>query len=175
MKLTYMTVVSTICLLLVACGGGGGGSTSNPSPAPATVIPPVEAPVEPPVETPAEPPVEPDPDATYETTAELIVSKSFLLKQEYELAISYKNNGNRRAYISVCTEFTNQQGGIKVNYNSCLLRTSIESNFASTLTIANDKNYLVMAIWYLDDAGSPRYETWENNLDSSGPKTFNVN
>jgi hypothetical protein len=177
MKFTDMTVVSMMSLL-VACGGGGGGA-SSPSPSVAPAAPIVEAPVdpivEPPVVPPVELPVEPDPNATYETTAELIASKSFLLKPEYELTISYKNKDSRRAYLSICTEFTDLQGSIKVNYNSCLLRTSIESDFAGTLTVANDKNHLVMAIWYLDDTGSPRYETWENDLDTSGPKAFNVN
>jgi len=172
MKLTKMTVIPMMSLLMVACGGGGGGNTSS-TPEPVTTVV-VEPPV---VVVVVEPELEPelDQNAIYDTTAELISAKSFLLKPEYDLSISYKNESNRSAYLSVCTEFTDDENGIKVNYNSCLLRTSIESNFAGTLTVANDKSNLVMAIWYLDDIENPRYETWENDINATGERVFDVN
>lgn len=166
MKLTNIVITSLMSLLIVACGGGGGG-TSTPTSIPDPVVPIVTEPVVPDI-------VEPDPNAIYDTTAELIASKSFLLKQEYELAVSFKNDNSRSAYLSVCSEFTDGVEGIKVNYNSCLLRTSIESDYASTLTVANDKNRLVMAIWYLDDTKNPRYEIWENDSDTSEVRKFDV-
>lgn len=156
MKLTNITVLSMMSLLMLACGGGS-SSTTEP------VLPIVEI------------IVEPDPSAVYDTTAELIASKSFLLEQEYDLAVSYKSDSSRNAYLSVCTEFTQGQNGIKVNYNSCLLRTSIDNDFAGTLKVANDKNRLVMAIWYFDDKENPRYEVWENDNDNKGKKIFSVN
>ena len=168
MKLTNMTVIPMMSLLMVACGGGGGGNASS-TPEPVTTVV-----VEPPVVVVV---VEPelDQNAIYDTTAELISAKSFLLKAEYDLSITYKNESNRSAYLSVCTEFTDGENGIKVNYNSCLLRTSIESSFAGKLTVANDKSNLVMAIWYLDDIENPRYETWENDINATGEKIFDVN
>ncbi|PKI16554.1 hypothetical protein [Colwellia sp. 12G3] len=171
MKFTNITLISLSSLLMVACGGGGGES-STPDPVLAVVEVPVAVVVTPPLVTEI---IEPDPNAIYDTTAELIVSKSFLLKQEYELTVSYKNDDNRNAYLSVCTDFTDGEEGIKVNYNSCLLRTSIESDYAGTLTIANDKNRLVMAIWYFDDTKNPRYEVWENDDDTKAVRMFVVN
>ena len=171
MKLTNNTLIFIICLLMVGCGGGSDDS-STPDPVVAVVEEPVAAVVEPSVVTDI---VEPDPNAIYDSTAELIVSRKFLLKPEYALAISYKNDGDRNAYLSICTDFTDGEEGIKVNYNSCLLRTSIESDYAGTLTVANDKNRLVMAIWYFDDMKNPRYEIWENDLDAKGVRTFDVN
>jgi len=154
-------------LLMVACGGGGSDS------APAVVVEEVAVTV---IEAPAEVVVvEPDPDAIYDTTAELIAAKSFLLEPEYELTVSYQNQDTRSVYLSVCTEFTEGQNGIKVNYNSCLLRTSIDNDYAGKLMVANDQNRLVMAIWYLDDTKNPRYEIWENDLDSNGVRNFEVN
>ena len=76
--------------------------------------------------------------------------------------------------MSVCSEFTEGKSGIKVNYNSCLLRTSIEGDYAGTLRVANDKNRLVMAIWYLDDTNNPRYEVWENDSDAKEKRKFEV-
>jgi len=173
MKLSNITLIFMMSLLMVACGGGGGGSTSAPTPAAV-----IEEPTEPEVEEPtvivvAEP--ELDPNAIYDATAELIVSKSFLLEQEYELAVSYQNVDNRSAYVSVCTEFTEGQNGIKVNYNSCMLRTSINGDYSGTLTVANDQNRLIMAIWYLDDTKNPRYEIWDNDSDTNDVRKFEVN
>lgn len=166
MKLTNIVVVSVISLSLVACGGGGGAS-SAPSSTTATVLPEADVAV---IDV-----IEPEPNVIYETTAELLVSKSFSLKQEYELAVSYKNDDSRSTYLSVCTEFTEGEKSIEVNYNSCLLRTSIEGDYTNMLTIANDKNRLVMAIWYIDDMENPRYEIWENDSADKGVRTFDVN
>lgn len=117
----------------------------------------------------------PDPNAVYDTTAELLVANSFLIEQEYALDISFKNRESRRAYLSVCAEFTNDsKKGIQVNYDSCFLRTSIESDFAGSLSIPNHQHKLVMAVWYLDDDKKPSYHIWENNNDAEGLKTFNV-
>jgi hypothetical protein len=180
MRLTNITLLSIMSLLMLGCGGGSGDSTTaDPVVSAEAVV--VESPtvvvvadvdaVEPILAIDI---VEPDPNAIYESTAELIASKSFLLEQEYELAISYKNDGNRDAYLSVCTDFTEGEGGIKVNYNSCLLRTAIESDYASTLTVANDNHRLVMAIWYFNDAKNPRYTIWENDGDTKNIRTFDV-
>jgi hypothetical protein len=167
---------------MLSCGGGSGDSTTADSVVSAEAVV-VESPtvvVVADVDVDAVEPilaidiVEPDPNAIYESTAELIASKSFLLEQEYELAISYKNADDRDAYLSVCTDFTEGEGGIKVNYNSCLLRTAIESDYASTLTVANDKHRLVMAIWYFDDMKNPKYTIWENDGDSKAIRTFDV-
>jgi len=167
MRHINITVISMMSVLLVACGGGGGSSASStPEPVVAVVDDPVVVVV-------VEP--EPDPNIIYDTTAELVVAKSFLIEQEYDLSISYKNDNNRNVYLSVCTEFIEEKSGIKVNYNSCLLRTSIESSFAGKLTVANDKSRLVMAIWYLDDIKNPRFELWENDIDAKGDKKFEVN
>lgn len=167
MKYTNIIVISMMSLLLVACGGGGGSSTTEPVVTP--VVPPV-------VPTPVViTPVVPDPNAIYETTAELVAAKSFRLEQEYELTVSYKSDKKRNAYLSVCTEFTQGGAGIKVDYNSCLLRTSITGDYAGMLTVANNKDSLVMAIWYLDDVENPRYELWENDRDVNDIKKFEVN
>jgi len=176
MKPTNIVAILIMSFFLVACGGGSSGSDP--------VVPPIEEPL---VkddggdddgeddDTEGGDGDEIDTTAIYATTAELKAAKSFLLKQEYELTVSYKNNGNRNAYLSVCTEFTEGEYGIKVNYNTCLLRTSIQSGYSGKLTVANDKNRLVMAIWYLDDAKNPRYEVWENNSAAEGERKFEVN
>jgi len=175
MKLTNIVVILIMSLFIAACGGGSSGSEP--------VAPVVKDPIvidgggddggDEDTDGGDEDVI--DVDAIYSTTAELKATKSFLLKQEYELTVSYINTDNRNAYISLCTEFTEGKYGIKVNYNTCLLRTSIDSSYEGNLTVANDKNRLVMAIWYLDDTKNPRYEIWENNSDVEGEIKFIVN
>jgi hypothetical protein len=181
MKLTNIARILMMTLLLVACGGGGDSASTNVTPTvekvTAPIIEPTVDPVVVSVPEPTEDPIvepEPDPNAVYASTAELIASRKFLLNHEYELAVSYKNEPNRSAYLSVCSEFT-EGADIKVNYNSCLLRTSVEASYAGTLRVPNDKNRLIMAIWYFDDVNNPRYEIWENDNDSSTLSTFKVN
>ena len=71
MKLTNIVLISILNLLIAACGGGGGESDSSTSTPPVLSTPdPVDPIVEEPVE---EVEVELDPNATYETTAELVV------------------------------------------------------------------------------------------------------
>jgi hypothetical protein len=184
MKLINIVTVPMMSLLLLACGGGGGDSAStNATPAVEKVTAPIVEPTVDPVvfsvPEPTEDPVvevelEPDPNAVYESTAELVAARKFLFNHDYELAVSYKNEPNRSAYLSVCSEFT-EGDAIKVNYKSCLLGTSVEASYAGTLSVPNDKNRLVMAIWYFDDVNNPRYEIWENDNDASTLSAFNVN
>ena len=174
MKLTKNLNIMMMSFLLVACGGGGGSSTpkttvnvtsegtgTSENTAPTTPVDNV--------------PQEPDPNAIYDTTAELVVSRTFLISQEYKLEISYGNKNDRRVYLSICTDFNEGASGITVNYNSCLLRASIETDYTGSLSVANDKTRLVMAIWYLDDIDTPRYEIWENNNNVEEVKRFDVN
>lgn len=182
MKFINIVFMSTMSLLVVSCGGGGGGSSASPSTANSTPSPVIEDPV---VTIVAEPEVikepvvkeiiEIDPNAVYETTSELVAAKSFLLKPEYDLAINYVNKDGRDAYLSVCTDFTEEADTVKVDYNSCLLRTSISDDYQGVLTVANDNDRLVMAIWYLDDAKNPVYEIWQHDADAEDMQHFSVN
>lgn len=168
MKRLNTTIALVSSLTLFACGGGGEGSTS-PTPVPSPVPTPSPTPVPTPTPAPA-----PDPNAVYDTTAELVVAANFDIKQEYEVNVRYTNTQQRNVYLSVCSDFTNEQDGqVAVNYNSCLLRTSLAGSYNTQLSVANDQNKLVMAIWYLDDVENPRYEFWENDSASTN-KVFSV-
>lgn len=119
--------------------------------------------------------IQPDPAAIYESTNDLVVAKSFEIKSQYDVNISYQNDEEVSVYLSICTEFTEQDGTITVNYNSCLLRTSVENDFEGKVTIPNDKERLVMAIWYVDDIDNPQYAIWENSFDKDYIREFIVN
>ena len=175
MKRLNTTIALISSLTLLACGGGGGGSstptpTLTPAPTPVPTPAPTPAPSPTPVPTPTP---APDPNAVYDTTAELVVAADFEMKQEYSVDVRYTNSQQRNVYLSVCSDFTNNQGQVAVNYNSCLLRTSLTDNYSTRLNVANDHNQLVMAIWYLDDVNNPRYEFWESD-NTSANQLFTV-
>lgn len=177
MKRLNTTIALVSSLTLFACGGGGGGGSTSPTPVPSPVPTPSPTPVPTPSPTPVPTPTPapaPDPNAVYDTTAELVVAANFDIKQEYEVSVRYTNTQQRNVYLSVCSDFTNEQDGqVAVNYNSCLLRTSLAESYNTQLSVANDQNKLVMAIWYLDDVENPRYEFWENDSASTN-KVFSV-
>lgn len=169
MKTTKHIYILMISLLTVACGGGGGEDSSVAPQSTAPVLIDVVG-----TDTDTDDDTVPYPDAIYDTTAELVVAKSFLINAEFDLNIRYDSDDGRNRYLSICTEFTEGEK-MKVDYGSCLLRTSSQGSYSTTITVANDKKRLVMAIWDLDDMESPRYEIWENDLSNNNPKNFVVN
>jgi|GEM_PF-793374 len=178
MKYTTFLFVLIAYSSLIACGGGGssasgGGDVAvvNPTPVPTTTptttVPVVVEPEPTLAPTPEPVFVEPNPDAVYDSTAELIVPSVFTFEQEYPLSVEVSIAANRKAYISICSDFNREGDGVTVNYDSCLLRTSIEGDFNGELTVPNDKSTLVMAIWYLDEPESPRFEEWQKSDGSN--------
>ena len=136
MKLTKSTLLIILTSFLYGCGGDSDETTANATtPAPETPVaattPAPEVPVT--TVTPAPEPlpvpevttevveeVVPDPDAIYESTADLVVATSFLIEPEYQLAVSYNNTEKRDVYLSICSDFAESDAGMKVDYNSCL-------------------------------------------------------
>ncbi len=173
MKLTKSVLLIILTSFFYGCGGDSDETTANDT-APVTSVTPD------PVDLSAETSevveeVVPDPDAIYDSTADLVVATSFLLEPEYQLAVSYVNTEKREVYLSICTDFAEGDAGMKVDYNSCLIRTAIKEDFSSTIAVANDKLSLVMAIWYFDDMNNPRFEVWENEGGDQSALKFEVN
>lgn len=181
MKIKTLSLISMTSLALMACGGGGGSDSSQATPAPASTTPtptPTSTPAPTPTPTPtptAVPAPIADPNATYETTAELIANRDFNLNQEYQLTVNYKAREARNVYLSLCSDFTQTQESIEVDYNSCLMRTATNSDYSGVVNVAAENQQLVMAIWYLDDINNPRFVVWENDSQQIGDKTFVVN
>lgn len=154
-------------VFLTACGGG---SDSNTSESIATATPVAIA------ANPAS-----NANATnqtqypeYETTAALVASNQFLLEGEYSLTIKYKPIVHKNVYVSVCADFEVIDEKFDIDYQSCMLRVSTNSEHEANIMVANDKQQLVMAIWSIEDIDNPRYEVWNNN-NKSNNKLFVVN
>lgn len=181
MKYLTKTFIASLSTLLVSCGGSDDteenivSSVTTEVDAVTQISQPVEeVEVVEVVEQSTYEEVKPDPDAIYETTAQLVAAKSFLLETQYDLEVSFINQEQRRAYISVCSDFSESEA-MKVNYNSCIVRTSVTGSYSDTITVGNDNQELVMAIWYFDDINNPRYEVWQNTQNGDNTKVFSVN
>lgn len=178
MKYLTKTFIASLSTLLVSCGGSDDTEVNNVSTVTTEVdaVTQISQPVEEVevVEQSTYEEVKPDPDAIYDTTAKLVAAKSFLLEAQYDLEVSFTNQAQRKAYISICSDFSESEA-MKVNYNSCIVRTSVTGSYSDTITVGNDNQELVMAIWYFDDINNPRYEVWQNTQNGDNTKVFSVN
>jgi len=78
---------------------------------------------------------------------DLVVSSDFDFIGGETLAIDivYEGSPQQRLYLNICSDFIQVDGQYQVNYSSCLLRTSIQSQY---------KNHRIPAC--LDITGSSR-------------------
>lgn len=135
---------------LVACGGGGGADGATSSAA------------DPIASTPVNPPT----PIVVNSTAELPVAEGFNLSTQTDLALAVNlaQLNSHRGYLSVCTDFEVTNGDVNyVNYDSCLLRTWVEdSDYTQSLTVTNDTQTLIAAVWY-PELASVEYSQWHRD------------
>lgn len=160
-----------VCLsmLLSACGGGGSESVS------AEPLPSVEEPS--PIPIQSQPAVtefsleESNPkkagamiESTAKTSHEIIVPNGFALNSErlFNLRITRSEEDNQAAYLSLCSDYQqHNDGSYSINYDSCLLRTSLNDiNYEAVITVTNDTAGLVAAIWFMDESKKPLFKDW---------------
>tara|TARA_B110000503_G_scaffold124078_1_gene190287 strand:+ start:879 stop:1388 length:510 start_codon:yes stop_codon:yes gene_type:complete len=160
-----------VCLsvLLTACGGGGSEGTA-PEPL-SSVVKPLPATVQ------SQPSVteftleESNPEkaegiiqSTAKTSHEILVPDGFALSSErlFNLRISRSEEDNQAAYLSLCSDYQqHNDGSYSINYDSCLLRTSLsDANYEAVITVTNDTAGLVAAIWFMDESKKPLIMDW---------------
>jgi hypothetical protein len=167
-----------LSLLLTSCGGGGSeSSTAEPEPVTVTVgndSPPSNV---------ATVPIESQPTvtefsleesnplevksvvtSTAQTSSEIAVPDGFALSSErsFNLRIRRSEEDNQLAYLSLCTDYKHHNdGSYSINYDSCLLRTSLRDiNYESLVTVTNDTKGLVVALWFMDVTKKPIITSW---------------
>jgi len=169
-NLYILVLLST---LLTACGGGGGGSSESSAAIPADSQPtnPSATPV---LAQPAvtefrlqeSQPIESGPIivSAVQATSEIDVPKGFALKSEatFNLKITLSEDDDQPAYLSLCSDYVHHEdGSYSINYDSCLLRTSIrDNNFETVITVTNDTRGLVAALWFMDGTKEPLFNDW---------------
>lgn len=148
-------------VMLAACGGGGGSDTPTSSSSAGQTAPPASA--TPPTATTPEPVEEP------EETADLVSNEAFDFVGKNDLSLSLSNNVSvSRVYLNVCNDYSTVNGEVKVDYNTCQLRTSLPSGTAEyTLTLGGDVERLVAQVWIVEEGAAPKNYYWSasNNND----------
>ena len=164
----YLLLVPTIAML-AACGGGGGGGDSSVSTSSGTAqAAPPAASTPPPATTP---PPAPEPESIYEpeVMGDLISDEEFDFIGESSLTLALDNNTEApRVYLNVCNDFSTVNGEVKVNYNTCQLRTTLPSGSAEyQLTIGGDVEILVAQVWVVKEGAVPMNFYWSASEDGA--------
>ncbi|GAC27060.1 hypothetical protein [Brumicola pallidula] len=160
-----------VCLsmLITACGGGGSQSIT------AVPLPPAGEPLPVPIES--QPAVtefsleESNPKeagdmigSSAKTSHEIVVPNGFALSSErsFDLRITRAQDDNEAAYLSLCSDYKQyNDGSYSINYDSCLLRTSLSDiNYEAVIIVTNDTPGLVAALWFMDESKKPLITDW---------------
>ena len=123
-------IISSILLLgLTACGGGGGSSNTKSEP---EILP-----------------------------KDIVVSDNFDFSTSRKIAIDLNlaEAKDKEAHLSVCTEYTKNGNEYDINYESCVIRTVLDSGVINTsLEVTNDAASVIAVVWFSDPAMLPVYQ-----------------
>ena len=173
-KLYSFVLLST---LLTACGGGGSES-STPAPSannnqPVNIVP---APIVSQATITEFTLVDSIPaqsveliESAAQNSSEITVPDGFALNSERSLTlrITLSEEDNQPAYLSLCSDYQQlSDGSYSINYASCLLRTSLnDSQYEAVITVTNDTQGLIAALWFMDETKQPLFTDWrfDNN------------
>ncbi|MFQ3234635.1 MAG: hypothetical protein ACI9C4_000186 [Paraglaciecola sp.] len=166
-KLYSLVLLST---LLIACGGGGSETTAvvpvTGDSQPSNNVPdPIQPAVTEFILTERKPMEAGEViSSVAQTSREIMVPSGFALRSErtFSLQITRSEDDNQAAYLSVCSDYQQlNDGSYSINYDSCLLRTSLNDNaYETVITITNDTVGLVATMWFMDDNKGPLISEW---------------
>lgn len=96
-------------------------------------------------------------------TSDLRVPAGYSFKQTYDLEVVVANSQERVGYLSVCSDFSQQEQGYAVNYANCQLRAALEGDFATTLELPNNVSSIIAVVWYFDTDQPADFAVWEKD------------
>jgi hypothetical protein len=171
-KLYSFVLLST---LLTACGGGGSeSSTPAPSANNSQPVNSVPAPIVSQATITEFSLVDSIPaqsveliESAAQNSSEISVPDGFALNSERSLTlrITLSEEDNQPAYLSLCSDYQQlSDGSYSIYYASCLLRTSLnDSQYEAVITVTNDTQGLVAALWFMDETKQPLFTDWRFN------------
>jgi len=155
-----LLVIAIMSTAVSACGGGGDEAEITSIPTSVTpVADTTTTTTTPPATTTPDP--EPEPAAAPTSLDDLIVDADNEMQAAFQLAVSIDLDSTRRAYFSLCDEFSDSNNKYTVNFESCQYRGPTESGKLNThLKIANHNEQLIAVLWFYDGA-APKYQLWQ--------------
>ncbi|MDB9894746.1 hypothetical protein OAC77_03210 [Reinekea forsetii] len=157
----FYWVMVTAIFVLVGCAPEVVSPSSGPdvsSANSADVITPMVDPV-----VVAALPLEESLDQGAVATADLRVPAGYSFNQTYALELAVANQQQRAGYLSVCSDFSQQEQGYVVNYANCQLRVALEGDFAATLDLPNNVSSVLAVVWYFDTDQPADFAVWEKD------------
>ena len=150
--ITLIILNITIGISMTGCGGGDEDSAVETPPAPVLIPEATPAVIEPTI-----------------TTSELISEPDFDFISSTDLVVTIPASPSTTVsyFINICTDFYNENEKVKINYESCKLRTilsTLEQPF--TLSLSNAELALVAQIWPIEEGAHAVTLYW--NIDESG-------
>ena len=119
--------------------------------------------------------VDPTIPVSDDSAKDLVSNSNFNFSSSYKLDVDVdiSNNTKERAFLSVCSNFTEDDGEVKkIDYENCILRTGLDQGrYQGELKVTNDKVKLVSAIWFYDSVRAPIISVW-NKGDNAHPMLF---
>jgi len=103
------------------------------------------------------------------TTSELVSDPdfNFISNADVDITVPVSPSTTVSYFINICTDFTKENDEVKINYDSCKLRTTLttlEQEF--TLSLSNAELMLVAQIWPIENGAQPVTLYW--NITESG-------
>lgn len=165
----YTMSIIFLSFVMAGCGGGGGGSSGSGASSSPQVAPDQSQFFVTDIRLKESAPFIPlEPDDIIESLAkssrEIVVPDNFNLNSEriLDLRVTRSQEDMQSAYLSLCTDYVRDaEGGHIINYDSCLLRATLSDNeYETTITITNDLEGLVAALWFVDANKAPITMDW---------------
>jgi hypothetical protein len=103
-------------------------------------------------------------ESAAQSSQEIVVPNGFALSSErlFNLKITRSEDDDQAAYLSICSDYQqHSDGSYSINYDSCLLRRSLKYfNYEAVITVTNDTEGLVAALWFMDESKAPLIPDW---------------
>jgi hypothetical protein len=103
-------------------------------------------------------------ESSAQSTHDIAVPEGFALNSErlFNFKVTRSEDDDQAAYLSLCSDYQqHNDGSYNIDYNSCLLRTSLtDVNYEAVITVTNDTQGLVAALWFMDESKEPLITDW---------------
>ena len=129
-----------ICLMMTGCGAEEESSNKTIEPAPSA---PVQESI---------------------TTSDLVATSDFNFITNVNLAVKLpiSPSSSINYFVNICTDFSEENSEITINYGSCKLRTLLKPQEQSfTLLLSTAESKLIAQIWPIEAAAEPINLYWD--------------
>ena len=145
MKFYLMTFI--MIMLTTTITGCGGGEEDSPSQKVADIVQPTEVVTEEPI-----------------TTSDLISKPDFdfISSININVILPASPSTNIGYFINICTDFSNENDKITINYDSCKLRTTLTTVTQQfSLSLSTAELLLIAQIWPIENGAQPINVSWD--------------